>query len=177
MNKQAAQKLVAAYQGCFSSWAQGEGEADVLPPCEDVHVSSSGRVILPAHLDQLEVVNGIIARQLEKRACPMPVQMQLDVAVEEMFVNVCHYAYAALGKPGDCVVSYLCTDDPRAIAIALVDSGAPFDPLTRKDPTKPTSIQEAKIGGLGIFMTKKSVDDISYQRVNGKNFLVFAKGW
>jgi anti-sigma regulatory factor (Ser/Thr protein kinase) len=74
-------------------------------------------------------------------------------------------------------VSYLCTSHPRGIVIALVDKGWPFDPLTRKDPTKPTSIQEAKIGGLGIFMTKKSVDDIAYMRAGDKNVVVFGKMW
>jgi anti-sigma regulatory factor (Ser/Thr protein kinase) len=134
-------------------------------------------MVVPASLDQLDVVNEFIARELEKYDCPMPAQMQLDVALEEMFVNVCHYAYKDSDEPGGCVVSYLCTSHPRGIVIALVDKGWPFDPLTRKDPTKPTSIQEAKIGGLGIFMTKKSVDDIAYMRAGDKNVVVFGKMW
>jgi anti-sigma regulatory factor (Ser/Thr protein kinase) len=163
--------------GKLAPWVQGLGDADVLPPDHGVATASFGRMVVPATLDQLDVVNEFITQELEKLDCPMPVQMQLDVALEEMFVNVCHYAYKESGETGDCVVSFLCTSRPPAIVSALVDRGAPFDPLTRKDPTKPTSIQEAKIGGLGIFMTKKSVDDIAYARANGKNVVVFGKTW
>jgi len=177
VDKRAAHELVAAFMGGLAPWVQGLGGADALPPMPGLNIASYGRMVVPASLDQLDVVNEFISRELEEYDCPMPVQMQLDVALEEMFVNVCHYAYKDSDEPGDCVVSYLCTSHPRGIVIALVDKGWPFDPLTRKDPTKPTSIQEAKIGGLGIFMTKKSVDDIAYMRAGDKNVVVFGKMW
>ena len=74
-------------------------------------------------------------------------------------------------------VDYVYNANPSSITVQLSDQGVPFDPLTLADPTKPTSVQEAKIGGLGIFMAKRSVDDISYLRDGDTNVVVFKKVW
>ena len=96
-------------------------------------------------------------------------QNQLDIALEELFVNVCRYAYADQDEPGEVSVDYVYNANPNAITVQITDHGVPFDPLTRKDPTRPASVQEATIGGLGIFMAKKSVDDFSYLRDGDSN--------
>ena len=74
-------------------------------------------------------------------------------------------------------MSYAYSTNPSAITIELRDQGTPFDPVKREDPTKPSSIQETKIGGLGIYMVKKTMDDLIYMYDHGSNVVVFKKGW
>ena len=104
-------------------------------------------------------------------------QHKVEVALEELFVNICSYAYKGQDEPGSAQVSYAYVADPSSITVELRDQGVPFDPLQRKDPTKPSSIQETKVGGLGIFMVKKTMDDFIYMRDDDTNVVVFKKGW
>lgn len=136
---------------------------------------ASNVLIIPAVISNLEVVMDFVRSELEKRDCPIFVQMKVDIAVEELFVNVCNYAYANQDEPGEVRIDYIC--GPNTIAVQLSDQGVPFNPLTREDPTRPTSVKDAKIGGLGIFMTKKSVDRFSYRHDGESNIVMFSKQW
>lgn len=138
---------------------------------------ATGSFVLPAELDNLEQVMAPIHEELESRGCPFSALCQLDIAIEELFVNICNYAYADQEGPGPCWVDYAFATPPNTVVIQFADQGVPFDPLQRKDPTRPSSIQETKIGGLGIFMTKKSVDDITYRREDDLNIIAFKKCW
>lgn len=91
--------------------------------------------------------------------------------------NVCNYAYAGQETVGNVTVSYAYGTDPSSITVELRDSGTPFDPVRRQDPTKPSSIEETSVGGLGILMVKRTMDDFIYVRDDNENVVVFRKGW
>lgn len=130
-----------------------------------------------AALDQLEAVQSFIGEPLEKRGCPASVRRQLAVAVEELFVNIAVHAYEGAYGHGTAEVSWVCTDDPRAISVTFKDSGVPFNPLEHADPQRPESVQKAQIGGLGILMARKNTDSMQYSYEDGKNVLTFTKNW
>ena len=128
---------------------------------------------LDATIENLDKVLGFIDAELEKLDCPMKIQMQTDVAVEELFVNIAKYAYAP--GTGSATVKFEAENDPTAAVITFIDSGIPYDPLAKKDPDITLSAEERSIGGLGIYMVKKSMDDIKYEYLEGKNILTIKK--
>ena len=173
-------ELVNNLRKSVADWAEGaEQSDDITMVCLEYGVApeASGTETYVATLDNLPAMMEPIQKELSDRLCPMGVMNKIEIALEEMLVNVCRYAYASEEQPGKVQVSYVYTGNPSSITVELRDWGVPFDPLTRKDPTAPASIQEAKIGGLGIFMTKKSVDDMSYMRDDDANVVVFKKSW
>ena len=99
--------------------------------------------------------------------------MKLEVAVEEIFVNVAHYAYAP--ATGDVAVGVYVTNDPRSINITFRDSGVPFNPLEKADPDITLKAEDRKIGGLGIYMVRKTMDDMTYEYKDGQNILTMKK--
>ena len=111
--------------------------------------------------------------RLDAVDCPMKSKMQLDLAVEEIFINIANYAYAP--GVGKATVRVEVSDDPVALKIPFVDRGIPYDPLKKADPDVTLSAEERDIGGLGIFLTKKLMDDISYEYKNGQNILTLKK--
>lgn len=172
--------LVEGVRQEVGRWAEGAEQSDditLLALEYGVAPEVSGSIVVPAQVEYLDRVLGLIHGELGRRLCPIATQNQIDIALEELFVNVCRYAYADAGEAGNVRVDYVYNANPSSITIQIVDQGVPFDPLTRKDPTKPTSIADAAIGGLGIFMAKKSVDDMSYLRDGNDNVLVFKKAW
>jgi anti-sigma regulatory factor (Ser/Thr protein kinase) len=95
------------------------------------------------------------------------------VAVEEVFVNIAHYAYTnGIGK---VLVSAGLLKDQSSVRIIFTDSGIPYDPTKKEDPDVTLSAEEREIGGLGIYMTRKLMDDIAYERKNGRNILTLRK--
>ena len=127
--------------------------------------------IFPATDEALADAIAFVEEELEARDASMKVVMQITVCVEEMFVNVAHYAYA--GSQGEVTVTI--DDDNGLFSITLTDEGQPFDPLAKDDPDITLSAEERDIGGLGIFMVKKSMDEVSYERKDGKNIFVMKK--
>ena len=114
-----------------------------------------------------------IDERLEALSCPMKTQMQIDVAAEELFVNVANYAYAP--QTGKVTLRFEKTQDPLAVKITFIDGGVPYDPLAKEDPDVTLSADERPIGGLGIFMVKKTMDDVQYEYKDGKNRLTVTK--
>lgn len=129
--------------------------------------------VFPAEENALPDVLAFTEEQLESAGCPMKLFMPLSVAIEEMFVNVAHYAYP--GGSGE--VRYSIEQDGNAVIFRLIDSGIPFDPLARPDPDTTLSAKERKIGGLGIFIMKKNMDEVHYERRNDENILTMTKRW
>lgn len=127
--------------------------------------------IFDASIDCLNDAISFVEEQLEEFDCPMKTVMQITVCVEEMFVNVAHYAYE--GAKGVAALSVGVEDD--SIVITLADSGVPFDPLAKEDPDITLSAEERGIGGLGIFMVKKSMDSVRYERRDGENVFTMTK--
>ena len=129
---------------------------------------------IPADLKKLTDVLLFIDDQLKNIGCSLKTQMMIDIVVEELFVNIAHYAYRNNGM-GEAVISVQKHLDPAEIIIEFRDNGIPFNPLEKEDPDVTLSAEKRKIGGLGIFMVKKNVDDIKYRRENGQNILTIMK--
>ena len=130
-------------------------------------------ITMDATLDNLEKALGFVDGELEQMECPMKKQMQVDLAVEEAFVNVANYAYGSGTGPVTLTVS--ADGENGTFTLALSDSGVPFNPLEREDPDTTLSAEERSIGGLGIFMVKKNMDEVSYAYENGQNILTMKK--
>ncbi len=128
---------------------------------------------IPALPEKLDEVLAFVDEQLEANDCPMKVQMQVDIAVEELFVNIAHYAYNP--KVGEATVLVGVGGDPLQVTIQFRDGGKPYNPLEKEDPDVSLSAEERSIGGLGILMVKKSMDDIAYEYKDGKNILTIRK--
>ena len=133
----------------------------------------SYELIIPASIDKLHEVLAFVDGLMEENDCPMRVQMKIDVVLEELFVNIAHYAYPE--RIGEAAIRV--NINPEFIEITLIDSGIPYDPLAKPDPDVTLSARERQVGGLGIFMSKKLMDDISYEYKDGKNILVFRKNF
>lgn len=106
----------------------------------------------------------------------MPVQVSIDVAVEELFVNIAHYAYLETpeGK-GKAWIRIGFRQDPTTMVLSLIDKGIPFDPVAKPDPDVTLKAEDRKIGGLGIYMVKKSMDSMVYERRDDMNILTITK--
>ena len=127
---------------------------------------------IKATVENLDTVIAFIDEQLEVADCPMKTQMQIELAVEEIFVNIAHYAYAP--ETGMAVIG-IDISGGRAV-ITFEDSGVPYDPLAKPDPDTTLAAEDRDFGGLGIFMVKKSMDDVRYEYREGKNTLTLKKG-
>ena len=130
-------------------------------------------ITIEAKIENLDEVLGFVDGQLEELECPMKAQMQIDVAVEEIFVNIASYAYAP--GVGSAVVRFETSQDPAKVTITFVDSGVPYDPVQKDDPDVTLSAEERGIGGLGIYMAKKAMDDMQYVYRDGQNILSISK--
>ena len=128
---------------------------------------------LAATLDNIPVVTAFIDEQLEALSCPMKAQMQIDVAIDELFGNIAHYAYP--GGTGDATVQFDYDEAVRTASITFIDSGIPFNPLQKSDPDVTISADEREVGGLGIFMVKKTMDNMKYRYERGRNILTIRK--
>ena len=134
---------------------------------------SMTKKIFPANTEALSDVLGYVEQTLEGFDCPMKTQMAICVAIEEVFVNVAHYAYG--GGEGDVGFGIGFDADSRTVTFRMTDKGVPFDPLQKPDPDITLSAEDRDIGGLGIFITKKTMDSIEYAYENGENILTMTK--
>lgn len=130
-------------------------------------------ITVDASVENIEKVTAFVNEQLEELGCPMKVQMQIEIAIDELFGNIAHYAYYP--KVGKATVLVEVEKDPLAVIITFMDGGIPYDPLKKADPDTTLSAEEREIGGLGIFLVKKSMDDIVYEYKNGQNILKIKK--
>ncbi len=126
-----------------------------------------------ARLDLLDRVLSFVDGVLKEAGCSVKSQMRIDVAVEEIYVNIAHYAYAPGVGPASIRISV--EQDPLAVVITFTDSGIPYNPLAKPDPDVTLSAEERPIGGLGIYMVKKSMDNMDYVRQNDQNVLTIRK--
>ena len=128
-----------------------------------------GELDIEATDENLPAVIRFVSGQLEKTRCTPKVAMQIEMAVEEIFVNIAHYAYAP--EVGKAQVRVEIQEDPLTATITFIDRGKPYDPLAKADPDITLSAEERDIGGLGIFMVKQAMDDVAYEYKDGKNIL------
>ena len=128
---------------------------------------------LKATIENLTQVTAFIDEQLEALGCSMKAQMQLDVAIDELFSNIAHYAYTP--ETGEATVQFAYDEAARSVSITLIDSGIPFNPLNKAEPDLTIPVEERRIGGLGIFLVRKTMDLVEYRYENGKNVLTIHK--
>ena len=127
----------------------------------------------PAKVDALMDVLGFVEDMLESCECSMKNQTAICVALEEVFVNVANYAYGE--ENGDVTLDISFNEASRNVTFRMTDGGVPFDPLQMPDPDITLSVEERQIGGLGIFIVKKTMDTVRYNHENGKNILTMIK--
>lgn len=131
------------------------------------------KLTIEAKVEYLDRVLAFVDEELKAAGCPMKTRMQIDVAVEEIFVNIASYAYApGVGEAG---IGIEIGGEPRCARIRFSDSGVPYDPLQRADPDITLPAEEREVGGLGIYMVKKTMDTVSYEHRDGQNLLAMEK--
>ena len=128
---------------------------------------------IDATVENIEKVTDFVNELLEQYDGPKKAQTQIDIAIDELFGNIAHYAYNP--DVGPATVRVEVTDDPITVIITFIDHGVPYDPLKKADPDITLSAEERDIGGLGIYIVKKSMDDITYEYKDGQNILTIKK--
>lgn len=131
--------------------------------------------VFAAKREMLAEVIAFIEGKLEEAGCPMKTLMQITVAAEEAFINVASYSYPE--SEGTVTVDAEITDVPRTLVLTFTDQGIPYDPLAKADPDVTAAAEDRQIGGLGIYMFKKLMDEVSYEYRDGKNILTMKKSF
>ena len=130
-------------------------------------------ITVEAKIENVDKVTEFVNEVLEEKDCPLKVQMQLDVAIDEIFGNIAYYAY---GKgSGNATIQIEMEDNPPKITLTFIDQGIPYNPLENKDPDITLDIEDREIGGLGIFLVEKTMDELSYEYADGQNILTMKK--
>ena len=130
-------------------------------------------LIVTAEVKNLDAVTDFVLQRPEIAACPKNTQLQLRLAVEEVFVNIASYAYDPSIGPAEVRCEVL--DDPLRVVIQFLDHGKPFDPLAKEDADTSEEGLMNRIGGLGILLVKETMDEVSYSYEEGKNILTILK--
>lgn len=125
-----------------------------------------------AKIEDIPAVTEFIEAELEKMNCSMKVITQINIVTDEIYSNIAKFAYDELGP---VTVTVEQSDDPHSVILTFTDEGKPYNPLTKEDPDVTLSAEEREIGGLGIYMVKKIMDDVKYEYVNEKNILILEK--
>lgn len=128
---------------------------------------------IPAEKSRLVEVIEFVLGFAEELGFDKEELFQLKLCAEEIFINIASYAY----KPDTGLITVIAdgSKDPQTIELSFIDSGTPFDPLAKPDPAKNRPLSQAKKGGLGIFITKKLMDGVSYEYQDGRNVLTITK--
>lgn len=133
------------------------------------------QLTVKADISQLDQVLSFADTILEEAGCSVKAQMQIDIAIEELFVNIAHYAYP--DGEGNAVIGVEADAEAKDVQIVFEDEGVPYNPLENEDPDITLSVEDRPIGGLGIFMVKKSMDSMAYEYKDGKNRLTIRKSF
>ena len=123
--------------------------------------------------ENLPEVQAFVRERLQATKCPPKAKMQIALTVEEIFINIASYAYAP--EKGRAAVRVEVSEEPVTVTITFVDHGVPYDPLAKEDPNINLPVEEREVGGLGIFVTKKMMDDVTYTYKDGHNILTLKK--
>ena len=134
---------------------------------------AANELVVDADTEKLAEVNAFISRYLEAAECSVKTEMEILLAVEEIFTNVASYAYTE--EKGKAIIRVMLSDRPSSITISILDWGIPYDPLAKEDPDVTLSADKRDIGGLGVFLAKQVMDEIDYERTDGQNILTMKK--
>ncbi len=128
---------------------------------------------IDAAIENIDKVTEFINSELQALDCPPKAEIQIDVAIDELFGNIARYAYNP--ETGSATVRFEIEKEPLSVIITFIDNGKPFNPLKKADPDVTLSAEERQIGGLGIFLVKKTMDMIDYKYIDGQNILMIKK--
>jgi len=175
-------RLLRAMRADLIGWSFGAEQSDditMLALKYGIPPEHGASLITTATLDNFGQIESFIMQHIEESGCPPKPTNHILIAVEELVVNVCSYAYpdATPENPGPLRVHFTWQSQTNTIVIEIGDDGVPFNPLEKDDPDRPGTIEEAKIGGLGLLMTKKLMDDIEYVREGIANVTIITKHW
>ena len=126
-----------------------------------------------ANQNNLYAVNEFVNAKLDEVECLPQTRMQIELAVEEIFINIASYAYCP--NEGPVTIRVTVEEAPIRVILTFIDKGKPFDPLAKKDVDVSLPPEEREIGGLGIFLVKKTMDSVKYEYRNGQNILTVVK--
>ncbi len=145
---------------------------DLTMLCLEYNGADSSKTLkVDATEENMGAVNDFLGEFLEEHNCPMKTQMQIELAIEEAYINVAKYAYGDGAGEAEVTVSF----ENNELTIVLKDSGTPYNPLEKEDPDITLSAEERPIGGLGVFLVKKVMDGVAYTYENGQNILTMKK--
>ena len=130
-------------------------------------------ITMDAIMGNLDDALTFIDDYLDEFGCSAKSKMQVDLAAEEIFVNIAQYSYSS--GIGNVTIRIGLSEDHSQVSITFIDSGIPYDPLTKDDPDVTLPVEERQVGGLGIFLIKKYTDDIRYKYAEGCNNLTIVK--
>ena len=122
-----------------------------------------------ASVDNLHQIDAFISSRLEKAGCPMKTMMKIEIIVDEICGNIVRYAGASFIR-----VSFQ-RNEENLITLTFTDDGKPYDPLSTEEPDITASIDDRPIGGLGVFIVRNTMDQLSYENKNGQNILTLKK--
>ena len=126
-----------------------------------------------ATTSNVERVTDFVDEQLEQIDCPMPMMVKINVAIDEVFSNIVNYAYNP--ESGNATITVDVSKERPGVIISFIDSGREFNPLESTEPDLSVPVDERPIGGLGIFMVRKMMDEVSYERIDNTNVLRITK--
>lgn len=130
-------------------------------------------ITVDATIDNVQTITDFVDERLEEMKCPVKAQMQIDIVIDELCSNVARYAYS--DRTGKVTVSVDTVDKPMKVWLTFTDEGVPYNPLAKEDPDITLSAEERKLGGLGIYMVKKMMDEFRYEYKDGKNIVTVCK--
>lgn len=133
------------------------------------------QLTIEAATENIEKVTDFVLAELDKRGCPMKAQTQIAIVIDELFGNIARYAYTP--DIGDATVQLEIEEEPLSVIITFIDNGVPFNPLEQKNPDVTASAEERGIGGLGIYLVKKTMNLVEYEYRDGQNVLTVKKNF
>ena len=124
---------------------------------------------IEAATENIHTVTDFVLAELDKRDCPIKAQTQIAIVIDELFGNIARYAYTP--DIGEATVQLEIEEQPLAVIITFIDHGVPFNPLEQENPDVTAPAEDRKIGGLGIYLVKKTMSMVEYEYRNGQNIL------
>ncbi|WP_330999274.1 ATP-binding protein [Pectinatus brassicae] len=125
-------------------------------------------------MESLYLVQDFIEQQLQSYSCDEQLIMPINLAAEEIFVNIVQYGFSNTNDKNVIIINCF-IENSSIFYLQFCDMGVPFNPLQKQIPLIDASIEERSIGGLGIYLAKKLMDGITYEFTNGKNKLTLKK--
>lgn len=170
-NKSAQKIIEGVKESAFKFVGDAPQFDDMTMLCIELGKDESKEIIVDAKTDNLSQVTSFISSFLKENNCSAKAEKQIILAVDEAFTNIANYAYD--GKDGK--VDITIQQENNVVTIVMRDEGKLYDPLDKEDPDISLSAEDRQIGGLGVFLVKRNLDDVSYSYENNRNVLTMKK--